>query len=235
MDDRLDLLRDRQLDPVLRRQLERATHREHAFRHAVQVRCRIGPRHARGHQLAGPSIAGDRAHAGGDQVADTGQAGESQLLRPRSNPEARHLGQAAGDDARLAAVAQPEPIDEACRQGDHVLQCAGQFNPDQVCVGVDPKAIAAQHRAQLGRQLGVVRGDHAAGWKAIGDLARQVRPGERSDTTPGKLVLDHLAHAQVRPLLDPLHHAEQRGVRVHRVVQALQGRAQVRRGNRQHI
>ncbi len=72
-----------------------------------------------------------------DQVAHAGEPGERLRLGAERLAEPRHLGEAARDQRRLRVVAEPEPVDAAGRERDHVLRGGADLDADQVGVDVD--------------------------------------------------------------------------------------------------
>ncbi len=64
----------------------------------------------------------------------------------------RHLGQAAGDQRRLRVVAEPEPVDAAGRERDHVLRRRAELDADEVVVDVDPEDHRVDRLLELARR-----------------------------------------------------------------------------------
>ena len=67
-----------------------------------------------------------------DQVAHPGEPGERLRLGAARLAEPRHLDEAARDQRRLRVVAEPEPVDAAGRERDHVLRRGAELDADQV-------------------------------------------------------------------------------------------------------
>ena len=76
-----------------------------------------------------------------DQVAHAGEPGERLGPRARRLAEPRHLGEAAGDQRRLRVVAEPQPVDAAGRERDHVLRRRAELDADEVRVDVDAEEV----------------------------------------------------------------------------------------------
>ena len=57
--------------------------------------------------------------------------------------EPRHLGEPARDERRLRVVAEPEAVDAAGRERDHVLRRRAQLDADDVVVHVDAEERAS--------------------------------------------------------------------------------------------
>ena len=87
--------------------------------------------------LADVAVAALLAHAGGDQIAHAGEAGEGLQLAAHGDAEAGQLGEAAGDHRRLGVVADAEAVAHAGGDGDDVLQRPADLAADHVLVGVD--------------------------------------------------------------------------------------------------
>ena len=157
-------------------------------------------RPAPGQLDAEPVVARQRRAAGRDDVADPGQTGERQRVRPGGDPEPGHLGQAAGHQAGLAVVAEAELLGGAGGDREDVLERAAQLDADEVAVDVEPEPAAAEPSLDpLGERLVVGRHDRR-GRQAAGDLEGEVRSGQRGD--PGRVepagLGDDLAHPQER-------------------------------------
>jgi hypothetical protein len=84
-----------------------------------------------------------RRVAGRHDVAQAGQAGEGQRVGPGGHAQAGHLGQAAGDQAGLAVVAEAKLLGRAGGDGDDVLERAAQLDADHVAVAVQPERTVA--------------------------------------------------------------------------------------------
>ena len=95
--------------------------------------------------LADRPVARLRRGAGGDEVADPGQAREGHRIAAEPDPEPRHLGETTGDDRRLGVVAVPHAVRHAGRQGDDVLHRPRDLDAGLVVVGVDPE-VGRHHR-----------------------------------------------------------------------------------------
>jgi hypothetical protein len=77
--------------------------------------------------------------AGEEEVAKARQARERLGHRALGHGEARDLGEAARDDSRPRAFAQPRADGDARRQRDDVLERPAQFRPDDVVREVEPE------------------------------------------------------------------------------------------------
>ena len=153
----------------------------HALARLLHRRGRLVRGHAAAQVDAEGAVARQRRGAGGDQVADTGQAGERRGVRAERDPQPGHLGQAAGDERGLGVLAEPEPDRDAVGERDDVLDRAAQLDAHDVGVGV---------RAEVRREAGQL---HAAGGLLVGaghdggrrlplhDLAGQVGAGHDRD------------------------------------------------------
>ena len=100
-------------------------------------------RGAPGDQLAGPPVAPEVRPAGGDQVADAREPRERLAAAAARLAEPRHLGEPARDDPALRVVAEPEPVDAAGGERDHVLRRRGELDADEVAVHVDAEDRAS--------------------------------------------------------------------------------------------
>ena len=112
--------------------------------------------------------------------------------------------------ARPRVVARAEAVGHARRDGDDVLQRAGDLAADHVVVEVDTEGLAGEHRLELVGDVLVGhredRGRRAAGQ----DLLGQVGTGEHAVGMTGQDRLDDLGHAEPGVLFEPLDEAHDR-------------------------
>ena len=66
--------------------------------------------------------------------------------------EPRHLGEPARDQRRLRVVAEPEPVDAAGGERDHVLRRRAQLDADEVVVDVDAEGRRVDRVLELERE-----------------------------------------------------------------------------------
>ena len=173
--------------------------------------------------------------AGRDDVAHPGQPGEGQRVRAGRDPEPGHLGQAAGQQAGLAVVAEAEPVGRTCRDRDHVLERPAQLDAEDVLVDVEPEATSCDPcRDPLGERE--VRGrDDGRGREVARDLGGEVRARQRRDPADrhARRLGDDLAHPQQRPALEALDHRQQVRLGRQEGRDGLDGRPQVGRRRRE--
>ena len=96
VDHRGDLLGDRHLDADLAGERDDGTRRLHALGDHVHLGDDLVERAALAELLADVAVAALAAHAGGDQVAHAGEAGERQRLAAERDAEPRELVEARG-------------------------------------------------------------------------------------------------------------------------------------------
>src|SRR5207253_1957906 len=82
-------------------------------------------------QLAAAAVAPARVPARHHQVAHACEPGERVHLRAELLAEPGHLDEAARHDRRLRVVAEPEPVDGARGERDHVLRRGTELDADQ--------------------------------------------------------------------------------------------------------
>ena len=176
------------------------------------------------------AVSAARARARRHQVAHPGQAAEGEVLAAHGHAEPAELGQAAGD-GEARRVPHAETVGDAGGDGEHVL---GASRPSRSRPGrrwctrnVDVRSSSCTSPAT---SMCRHRHDGGAGLPG-GDLTRQVRAGQHPACAPGQDGLDHLGHAQVRPLLEALGQAEQRHVAGERAAQRRQHLAKAVRGH----
>ena len=163
-----------------------------------------GPGRAR--RPGGGCATGDEP-AGGDDVADAGEARERQRVRAGGDPEPGHLGQAAGHQPRLAVVAEAELLRRARRDRDDVLERAAQLDAEHVAVHVEPEPTAARGVPGCARRAPT---SSAATTADAGSRARSRArgwgpTGRRPAAVEAAGLGDDLGHPQVGPGLDALH------------------------------
>ena len=211
----MDLLRDRHLDAVTRRKRQGGIDRVRALGDAGERRLDVRPRPAPGELLAEPMVAGQLRAARRDDVADAREAGERERVRARGDPDAGHLGEAAGHEPGLAVVAEPEAIRRSRSDRDDVLEGAAQLDAEDVRVRVQPELAPRQPGHDPIAERGVLGRDHRRRGQALGDLLGEVGPRERGD--PARVdraprratrVRDDLGHPQERPVLQALDDRE---------------------------
>ena len=100
-------------------------------------------------------------------------------VRPLDHAEARHLGDAARDEAGPRVVAEAETVGHADGDGDGVLDGAAELDTDDVVVGVHAKRVAGDRRLQRDRHGLVGGGDHRGRGHVFADFLGVVRPRER--------------------------------------------------------
>src|SRR5205814_4551918 len=83
------------------------------------------------------AVAGERAGAGEDEVADTGEAGEGLAAASAGHGKTRHLSYASGDEGGGGVVAEVEAVGDPGGKRDDVLHGAAEFDAGHVVVGVD--------------------------------------------------------------------------------------------------
>ena len=83
------------------------------------------------------AIAAMPAEACGDKIAHAREAPKRLRISPKRDAEARHFSKTARKQGRLAIVAERKPFAEARGNADDVLECAGEFDADEIVVRVD--------------------------------------------------------------------------------------------------
>ncbi len=132
---------------------------------------------------------------------------------PMRHAEPGDLRQAAGDQRRPRVVAQPEAVEDAGGDRDHVLERPAQLDPDHVGIGVDPEARRREdrlHRLGHGRDRA---SRHHRGGLVLVHLAREA--GSREHRQPGlrQFARDHVRHQRQRIRLEALGGAHHEGAR----------------------
>ena len=142
-------------------------------------------------QLARPAVAAVTRGAGGDEVADAGQAREGGEVGAEAHAEARHLGEAARHERRARVVAEAQAVGDADRDGDGVLGGAAELDADHVVVGVDAQRVAGDDALQASREALIGRGDDGRRRHVVRDLLGMIGTRQRRDGG-GRLLGDDL-------------------------------------------
>src|SRR3954470_20159126 len=214
-EDAADALGDRQLDPEPVREIAEDRRGRQPLDHLTDPRDRLVRGRALRDQLAGVAVPPVRAVAGDDQVAHAGQAGERLGTGAVGLPQARHLGEAPGDQGRLAVVAEAEPVDAAGRERDHVLRGRAELDAGEISVDVDAEDRRIDRVLELDGELLVVARDHCRARQALGDLLGHVRPGEHGDRAVADQRREPLTGRGVEALRQREHRASGRQRRNH--------------------
>ncbi len=77
----------------------------------------------------GQGSEGQGTGAGEDEVAHAGQAAHGQRVGAQRDGQPRHLAEAARDQRRAAVAAKAEPVADAARQRQHILQRTAKLHP----------------------------------------------------------------------------------------------------------
>ena len=163
----------------------------------------LGGRAALADALAQREIARAGRRAGQDQVAEARQAGQRFAPRAAGEPEAGHLGKAAGDQRGAGVLAEALALDHAAGDRQHVLDRAADLGADDVVAEVDaeigqrdarraalrPVRVVCDGKRHRGRQAG---GDFMGEGRARQDRDRRVGAGLARD------VVEQLARCSPR-------------------------------------
>src|SRR6476660_2483562 len=135
--DPVDLLAHGHLDVVAHGQFVHCEGGADALGHGSGRAEDLVQRLARAELLAEGPVAAQRAHAGGEEIAQAGQAGECGRLAAHGHAEPGEFGQAAGDHRGPGVVTHAEALRDAGRDRHHVLERTAELAADYVVVGVD--------------------------------------------------------------------------------------------------
>src|SRR5947208_5860864 len=152
LEHRADTLGDRQLDPQPPGEVAQHRRRRQPLDHLADLGQRLARRGTARHQLARAAIAAVRMPARDDEVAHAGEARERVRVRAERLAQPRHLDEPARDQRRLRVVAEPEPVDRARCERDHVLRSRAELDADEIVVDVDAEREAAQLPLQQARE-----------------------------------------------------------------------------------
>ena len=133
--------------------------------------------------------------AGGDEIADAGEAAEGFGAGAQRDPEASDLDESAGDEGGFGVVAGAQAIEDAGGEGDDVLEGAGQLDAEDVAARVDAEPGGAERVLQQLRDSGRLRGNDRGGGEAPGELAGDVGARQDADRIAADVLGDNLARA----------------------------------------
>ena len=178
-------------------------------------------------------IARLRGRAGEHEIAEAREA--HQRVRPRAErlAETPEFGEAARDQRRARAGAEPEPRRDAAGDREHVLRRAADLDAAHVGRMIEPQIRALQRR---GRARPRAPRPRAASVTAVGrpaaTSAAKLGPERIARGQAGADFGDDLGHEQVRAELDPLGADDERARRGERGREARRDFARRLRGRR---
>src|SRR3954463_10718647 len=204
-EDRADAFGDRELHVETVREVAQNGGRRQTLDRLADLGDRPFRRQALGDELAGMAVAAVAGPARGDQGAEPREAGE--VLRPRSRrfPEPCHLREATRDERGLRVVAEPEPVDAAGRERDHVLRRRAQLDTYQVGIHVGPEEARVQRVLELACEEPVLARAPRGRRRPLGDPPRHVRARGDGDRPAADPRGEALAGLGVEPLREAEH------------------------------
>ncbi len=125
-----------------------ASRGRNALRNGFHRRGNLRQRFAVPKPFADSVIATPLAIAGQNQVARAAQSIESTWFTAHRLPKPNELCQRSSDQRRLCIAAQSKSITDSRRDGEHIFQCAAQFDGDNVLAGVNAKSWTPQNALQ---------------------------------------------------------------------------------------
>jgi hypothetical protein len=119
------------------------------------------------------AVAAERAGAGEDEVADTGEAGEGFALAAAGDGEAGDFGDAAGDEGGGGVVAEADAGSDAGGDGDDVLEGSAELDADDVGGGVEAEGFGRELLLNAGGDIGSAKAiTMAVGWPCATSMAK---------------------------------------------------------------
>jgi hypothetical protein len=150
-----------------------------------------------------------RAHARDHAIAEAGEACKGQRPRPSADAQPCHLGDAAGDQRRLAVVTGADPVADTGGDGDDVLERARELDADDVIAAVEAQRAAVATIAHNLRDRCVSGGHDAGGGQSASHLDGDVGTAQRGDRGARSHHLgEHCSHGQPGLHLDALGGAD---------------------------
>jgi len=117
--------------------------------------------------LADGAVAGERSGAGKNQIADAGESGEGFTASTTSYRQSSNLGDPAGDKSSGGVIAQANPGGDSGSNGNDVLQCAAEFDANQVCRSIESETLAGEFVLNAAGNFWIVKGDGKRGRLAL--------------------------------------------------------------------
>ena len=124
------------------------------------------------------AIPAETSGRGQNKVAHAGEAGEGERAGAQGHAEPGDLGESAGDQRRPGIMPQPEPLENAGRDGDDVFERAGQLDADDVVMRIDPEPRGGEDALRIARGRFVPRRGHHQGRLALTHLSGKAGPGQ---------------------------------------------------------
>jgi len=122
------------------------------------------------------AISREIAGASEHQIAHPGEARDCQWMATELVRQHANLEQTASNHARARVVTEAEPVDRACRDGNHVLHGTADLDTDDVVRRVDPQFFAGERVLHRLGVLGVGAGDDHGSGHAERDFFGEARP-----------------------------------------------------------
>ena len=150
------------------------------------------------------------ADAGGDQIADASEARECRFFGSEEPAEAGHFDLPASHQSGLRVVAKTETIADTSRDGDDVFHGPGDFDSNDVEVGVHAETLGAEHALYLfGHRQVSAGGDHGGG-ETAGNFFGVAGATNRDHRSCAEDVVDDFTRSQVCFRLQSFDHANDR-------------------------
>src|SRR5215469_376023 len=166
---------------------------------------------------ADETVAAQIAGASQNQIAHSGETGESVAVGAQGGPEARYFGEAARDESSDGVMAQSETLGDSGGDGDNVFQRAAEFRADYVFIGVQAQRWAGKLALDFLCGLAIGGGDYYGRWVAAGVLFGEGGTREGSDARAefsGQRLGHHFGDAQERVWFKALRGADEAHFRV---------------------
>ena len=142
VEDELHLLRDGHFDVVAAGESEGGAGGEYAFGDfASEALKNFREAVALTECLTDCPVARERAGAGENEVADTGEAGEGFATATAGNGEAGDFCDATGDEGGGGVVPEADTGGDTGGDGDYVFESSAEFDADDVSRGVETEGF----------------------------------------------------------------------------------------------
>ena len=141
VDDRIDPVYQRHLDPILLLQLQSCGDGIDSFHHHTDLFDSFFRLHTLSDQMAAAVISGMLGGGSNDQVANPGKTVERPGITAHCHSQKRNLMHASRDQRGLRIISISQSKGSTACKRDDILHCAAQFDPQNVFIRIDPHDI----------------------------------------------------------------------------------------------
>ncbi len=153
------------------------------------------------------AIAAERAGAGEDQIAETGESPKCFRLGSKFDGKTGHLGESPSDERRKCICAEAESLASARRDGHNIFHGAGKFHSKHILIGVKAESWACEFFLEESGERAILRCENNGGGlppSRFQGKGRARKHGEPRNEADGENLFKDFAYPQVRGRLQAL-------------------------------